>query len=61
MADPSVNQPDAIDFTQQQITIANRAPNSADRGLFWVNDKGTTNDFYIRSKKSGAWTKVTLS
>lgn len=55
VADPSVNQPDAIDFTQQQITFANRAPNSKDKGLFWVKDTGTDAVLYVRSKTSGTW------
>jgi hypothetical protein len=40
---------------QTQLTIANRAPNSKDQGYMWANDKGSTVDFYIRSKKTGTW------
>jgi hypothetical protein len=57
---PESDKPESL-TTQTQVTIATRAPNTHDQGILWAHDKNTTVDFYIRSKISGAWRKVTLS
>lgn len=60
MADvPTPQQPsgqaNASENVLGQIPFANRAPNSKDKGLFWVWDKGSDAVLYVRSKISGSW------
>lgn len=44
---------------EDKITFGTRAPNSNDKGRFWVNVSGTSgNRFYFRHPTSGTWTLV---
>lgn len=62
MADvPPPSQANDVEQVQGQVTYANRAPTSKDKGLEWRHDKGSTVDVYVRSKISGAWKKATFS
>lgn len=49
--------PEISNFSEGQITRANRAPNSKDKGTVWIWEKsdGTT-AFYTRHRTSGTWT-----
>jgi len=55
---PQGDKPESREFTQDQITRANRAPNSKDKGLLWIEETGTTTKFYTRNSKSGTWTLI---
>lgn len=44
---------------EERITVANRAPNSGDKGKFWLNeDGGVGARMYFRHSKTGTWTAV---
>ena len=52
------DQADSIENRQAEITFANRAPNSKDKGLFWMVSTASTTSFYARNKVTGAWVLI---
>lgn len=52
---PQGDKPEVVNFKQDEIVFANRAPTAKDKGLFWVHDAGTAATLYVRSKKAGTW------
>lgn len=52
---PQGDKPEVVNFKQDEIVFANRAPTAKDKGLFWVHDSGSDAVLYVRSKISGTW------
>jgi hypothetical protein len=44
------------DTKEEKITFASRAPNSGDKGRFWMDFSGAK--LYFRHPNTGAWTAV---
>ena len=62
---PQSPEPEKLDFIKQDtITVANRAPNSKDKGFLWIKQtdaNDATMTLYIRHTKSGAWCAQTFT
>lgn len=59
LAEASAELKNLEETKEEKITVASRAPNSGDKGKFWLNeDGGVGARLYYRHSKTGTWTAV---